>query len=70
MTATMTLVAFAAGQSQTFEGFGAFQFAETGIGSIAAGQKTKLIAASARRMVCEHPLLSYTMMAAVILLSS
>eukprot|EP00965_Chrysotila_dentata_P021207 702429-Pleurochrysis_carterae.AAC.1 len=30
--ATMTLVAFAAGQAQTFEGFGALQLAESGIG--------------------------------------
>eukprot|EP00965_Chrysotila_dentata_P040575 1345970-Pleurochrysis_carterae.AAC.1 len=70
MTAAMTLVAFAAGQAYNFEGYGALQFAESSIGSMAARQKTRAIAASARRIMCEHPLLSYTVMVAVILLSS
>eukprot|EP00965_Chrysotila_dentata_P023817 789219-Pleurochrysis_carterae.AAC.1 len=63
----MTLVAFAAGLAQTFEGFGALQLAETGIGSMAAGQKARAIAAGAKRIMCEHPPL---LMAAVNLLSS
>eukprot|EP00965_Chrysotila_dentata_P261239 6214190-Pleurochrysis_carterae.AAC.1 len=70
MTAMMTLVAFAAGRVQTFEGFEALQLAESELGATAAFQKTKVVTAGARRMICDHPLLSYNVMAAVVLLSS
>eukprot|EP00965_Chrysotila_dentata_P209181 6185150-Pleurochrysis_carterae.AAC.4 len=71
MTAMMTLVAFASGRVQTFEGFEARQFAKSGLGATAAFQRTKVVTAGAsRRMFCDHLLLSYTVMAAVILLSA
>eukprot|EP00965_Chrysotila_dentata_P142614 4713939-Pleurochrysis_carterae.AAC.1 len=70
MSMAMTMAAFAAGSAHMFEGLTAAKLSYGGIGAILGFQKARAFAAIARRAVCTYPILTYTIMAIIIVASS
>eukprot|EP00965_Chrysotila_dentata_P076204 2517079-Pleurochrysis_carterae.AAC.1 len=71
MSMAMTMAAFAAGSAHMFEGLTAAKLTDGGIGAILGIQKaSRAFAATARRAVCTYPILTYTVMAIIIVASS
>eukprot|EP00965_Chrysotila_dentata_P029538 982070-Pleurochrysis_carterae.AAC.1 len=66
----MAIGAFAAGHAHAFEGFGALQLPDSGIGAYMVFAEAKAIATGARRAVCDYPLSTYATLASVILVAS
>eukprot|EP00965_Chrysotila_dentata_P021838 723431-Pleurochrysis_carterae.AAC.1 len=64
------MAAFAAGSAHMFEGLTAAKLFDGGIGAILGFQKARAFAATARRAVCTYPILTYTIMAIIIVASS
>eukprot|EP00965_Chrysotila_dentata_P132848 4392676-Pleurochrysis_carterae.AAC.1 len=66
----MAMGAFAAGEAHAFEGFGALQPPNSGIGAYMASAEAKAPATGARHAMCDYPLSTYATLASVISVAS
>eukprot|EP00965_Chrysotila_dentata_P175657 5798800-Pleurochrysis_carterae.AAC.1 len=66
----LAMGAFAAGQAHAFEGFGALQLPDSGIGAYMVSAEANALATGARRAMCDYPLSTYATQASVILVAS